>query len=340
MRKKYPKAVELPSGSYRCQVRVDGRRVSVTADSPQEAISRAMALRDGRKEKGPQDLTLEAVVEEYIDLREAVLSPATVKAYRSYSRNRFQPYMKKRISELDRRTLQRMVSDEARTVKPKTVRNAFGLITAALSEHGVDAEGINLPSVPAAERPWLTADEVLRFSMAVHGERCEIPALLALCSLRRSEIAALDWKDIDLKKEIIHVRRSVVIGEDGLVEKKTNKTRSSTRDVPILIPQLADALRKVEDKTGRVMKGHPNSVYNQVNRICRREGLPEVGVHGLRHSYASLCHYLGIPPMEAAKMGGWSDLNTMNRIYTHLSSGQMTAAAEQFRSFFSHFEMP
>ena len=93
MKKKYPKAVELPSGSYRCQVRVDGRRVSVTAESPQEAISRAMALRDGRKEKGPQDLTLEAVVEEYIDLREAVLSPATVKAYRSYSRNRFQPYM-------------------------------------------------------------------------------------------------------------------------------------------------------------------------------------------------------------------------------------------------------
>ena len=338
--KKYPKPVELPSGSWRCQIRVDGKRVSVTADSPQEAISRAVALRDGQKEKGPQKQTLEAVVDEYINLREAVLSPATVKAYRSYSRNSFQPYMKKKITELDRRTLQRMVSDEARVVGPKTVRNAWGLITAALKEHGVDCDGINLPPVPSAVRPWLTATEVLRFCKAITGERCEVPALLALCSLRRSEIAALDWNDIDLKNEVIHVRRSVVVGEFGLVEKKTNKTRSSTRDVPILIPQLTEALRREKDKRGKVMKGHPNSVYGQVNRICKREGLPEVGVHGLRHSYASLCHYLGIPPHEAAKMGGWSDLGTMNRIYTHLSSGQMTAAAEQYRSFFSRFETP
>ena len=340
MKARYPKPVELPSGSWRCQIRVDGRRVSVTADSPQEAISRAVAFRDGQKEKGPQKQTLEAVVADYINLREAVLSPATVKAYRSYSRNRFQPYMKKKVTELDRRTLQRMVSDEARVVGPKTVRNAWGLITAALKEHGVDCEGINLPPVPSAVRPWLTATEVLRFCKAITGERCEVPALLALCSLRRSEIAALDWNDIDLKNEVIHVRRSVVVGEFGLVEKKTNKTRSSTRDVPILIPQLTEALRREKDKRGKVMKGHPNSVYGQVNRICKREGLPEVGVHGLRHSYASLCHYLGIPPQEAAKMGGWCDLGTMNRIYTHLSSGQMTAAAEQYRSFFSHFETP
>ena len=340
MRKRYPKPVELPSGSWRCQVTVDGRRLSVTAESPQEAISRALLLRDGHKEKSPQKLTLGAVIDEYIQLREPVLSPATVKAYRSYRENRFQSYMGRKISTLDRRTLQRMVSEEVKQVSPKTVRNAWGLITAALKEYGVDCEGVNLPAVPAAVRPWLTSTEVLQFCRAVTGERCEIPALLALCSLRRSEIAALDWKDIDLKNEIIHVRRSVVIGENGLVEKKTNKTRSSTRDVPILIPQLTEALRKVKDKTGRVMKGHPNSVYNQVNRICAREGLPQVGCHGLRHSFASLCWERQVPVLEAARLGGWQDINTMQKIYTHLSSGQMTAAAEQIRSFFSHFETP
>ena len=163
--------------------------------------------------------------------------------------------------------------------------------------------------------------------------------MLALCSLRRSEIAGLTWDDIDLDREIIHVRRSVVVGETGLVEKQTNKTKSSTRDIPILIPQLADALRAVEDKTGRVVKTHPNTIYNQVNRLCERNGLPRPGCHGLRHSYASLTHFLRIPPEEAARMGGWQDLNTMNKIYMHLSDGQMTKAAETFRSFFSHFEM-
>ena len=340
MKRRYPKAVQLPSGSWRCQVMVDGKRHSVTAETPMDAISQAVAIRDGQKEKSPQDLTLGACIDEYIQLREAVLSPATVKAYRSYRENRFQKYMSKCVQDLDRRTLQRMVSEDAKTVGPKTVKNAYGLVSAALKEYGIDASGVNLPAVAKAERPWLTADEVLTFCRAVRGERCEIPALLALCSLRRSEIAALDWKDVDLKREIIHVRRSVVIGEDGLVEKKTNKTASSTRDVPILIPQLTEALKAVKDKTGRVVVGHPNSIYVQVNKICCREGLPECGVHGLRHSFASLCWEKQVPVLEAARLGGWADINTMQKIYTHLSSGQMTAAAAQLRSFFSHFEMP
>jgi len=334
MKKKYPTPVELPSGSWRCQVSVDGKRVSVTAPSPQEAISRALLLRDKGITKSPTERTLGAVVDEYIDLREQVLSPATVKAYRSYRANRFQRYMDRRISTLDRRTLQRMVSEEATQVSPKTVKNAWGLLTAALQEYGVDTDGINLPTVPAAVRPWLTAEEILMFCKVVKGEPCEIPALLALCSLRRSEIAGLTWDDIDLVREIIHVRRSVVVGETGLVEKKTNKTKSSTRDVPILIPQLADALRAVPEKSGRVVTTHPNTIYNQVNRLCEKHGLPKPGVHGLRHSYASLTHYLHIPPEEAARMGGWQDLNTMNKIYMHLSAGQMTRAAETFRSFF------
>ena len=337
---KYPKAVRLPSGSYRCQVRIGDKRLSVTADSPQEAITQAILLRDSKTQKSPEEMTLGAVIDDYIDLREPVLSPATIKAYRSYRANRFQRFMDTQLHDLDRRTLQRMISEETRKVKAKTVKNAWGLVTAALKERGIDAEGVSLPAVARAERPWLTSAEVLQFCKAVRGETCEIPALLALCSLRRSEIAALDWKDIDLKREVIHVRRSVVIGETGLVEKQTNKTRSSTRDVPILIPQLTEALRKVKDKTGRVMKGHPNSVYNQVNRICAREGLPEVGVHGLRHSFASLCWEKQVPALEAAKLGGWSDVNTMQRIYTHLSEGQMTAATERLKNFFSHFETP
>lgn len=335
---KYPKAVRLPSGSYRCQFRIGKERFSVTADSPQEAITQAILLRDNRTQKSPEELTLGAVIDEYIDLREPVLSPATVKAYRSYRENRFSAYMGRKLSDLDRRTLQRMISEESKKVKAKTVKNAWGLVTAALKERGIDAEGVSLPAVARAERPWLTSAEVLKFCKAVRGERCEIPALLALCSLRRSEIAALDWKDIDLKNEIIHVRRSVVVGETGLVEKPTNKTRASTRDVPILIPQLTEALKKVEDKTGRVMKGHPNSVYNQANRVCAREGLPQVGCHGLRHSFASLCWEKQVPALEAARLGGWQDINTMQRIYTHLSEGQITAATERLKSFFSHFE--
>lgn len=331
---RYPKAVRLPSGSYRCQVMVNGKRHSVTAETPMDAISRAVALRDGQIKKDPQNLTLGAVVDEYIRLREAVLSPSTIVAYKSYRSHLFQNYMGRDIRNLDRRQLQRMVNDAASVRSAKTVKNAFGLISAALKEYQIDTAGINLPQIPHKERPWLTAEEVLIFCDMVKGRPCEIPALLALCSLRRSEIYALDWKDVDLKAGTVTVRRSMVKGEDGFVMKATNKTDSSTRIVPIIIPQLITAMKAQKAVSGPVCTGNPNTLYKQINALCRKAELPEVGVHGLRHSFASLCHHIGIPEMECARMGGWSDLGTMRKIYTHLSADQLDDAADQLRRFF------
>ena len=331
---KVPKPVQLPSGSWRCQIMRDGKRYSFTADNPAAAISLAMG-----DKKTPQGVTLGACIDEYILFRSSVLSPSTLMAYNSYRAHRFQHYMTIKVSEIDRRTLQRMVNEEARQVSPKTVKNAWGLVSASLTEYGVDTSGINLPAIPRKERPYLTATEVLQFCRAVKGEQCEIPALLALCSLRRSEIYALTWEDVDLQNKTITVHRATVKGGDGFVTKDTTKTETSTRIVPIIIPQLVDALKAYKPKSGRIVQGYPNTLYNQINRVCVSAGLPCVGVHGLRHSFASLCHYMCINELECAKIGGWSDLGTMKKIYTHLSDKQISDAAQKLTGFFSHFEM-
>ena len=333
---KIPTPKQLPSGSWRVQITKDGKRCSYTADNPAAAI--ALAL-DGNK-KTPQSVTLGACIDEYIQLRSSVLSPSTLMAYNSYRSHRFQPYMMRKVAEIDRRTLQRMVNDESRQVSAKTVKNAWALVSASLAEYGVDTSGINLPQVPRRERPYLTGAEIRKFCEAVKGEPCEIPALLALCSLRRSEIYALEWSEVDLKNYTIFVRRATVKGDSGFVTKETTKTETSTRIVPIIIPQLADALKRCAPKSGRVVSGYPNTLYNQINRVCASAGLPCVGVHGLRHSFASLCHETGINELECAKMGGWSDLGTMKKIYTHLSEKQLSDAAERLTGFFSHFQMP
>ena len=329
----YPTPSQLPSGSWRCQVTKDGKRYSFTADNPAEAISLAIEFRDGTK-KTPQGETLGACIGGYIQLRSAVLSPSTLMAYRSYRDHRFAKYMDLRLEDVDRRVLQKMVNEEARKVSAKTVKNAWGLVSASLAECGIDVSGINLPAVPRRERPYLTATEVLEFCNIVRGKPCEIPALLALCSLRRSEIYALTWEDVDLKNKTITVRRAVVKGDAGFTEKETGKTEASARTVPIIVPQLVDALRACKAVSGRVVGGYPNTLYHQINRLCEAHGLPCVGVHGLRHSFASLCHYLGVPEMECAKMGGWSDLGTMKKIYTHLSEAEMTRAANRLADFF------
>ena len=74
--------------------------------------------------------------------------------------------------------------------------------------------------------------------------------------------------------------------------------------------------------------------YKQIRAACERAGLPNVGVHGLRHSFASLAYHLGLSEKETMKIGGWSDYGTMRRIYTHLSDSDALRGENQMRDFF------
>ena len=164
-----------------------------------------------------------------------------------------------------------------------------------------------------------------------------IEALLAISSLRRSEIAALNWDDgdIDLKHRWIRVRGAIVPDEDHrMVKKETTKNSTSRRDVPMIDP-LYEALNAVENKTGPVVKVHPATIQSRIKRACLAAGVPEVGCHGLRHSFASLCHILNIPPQVAMEIGGWADRATMDRIYTHVSKRDKNSYQNAFTAHFS-----
>lgn len=87
-----------------------------------------------------------------------------------------------------------------------------------------------------------------------------------------------------------------------LVQKKENKNSTSTRNIPIMIDELYDALSAAPEKSGFVATCHPNTIYRQVNKICEKNGLPNVAVHGLRHSFASLAYHLGARSVSQWKL--------------------------------------
>lgn len=78
----------------------------------------------------------------------------------------------------------------------------------------------------------------------------------------------------------------------------------------------------------------PNTVWDHINSICTKNGLPKVGIHGLRHSFVSLAYHLGVPEKVVMDIGGWSDYQTMRRIYTHIAKSDVSRYAEQFKGFF------
>lgn len=68
---------------------------------------------------------------------------------------------------------------------------------------------------------------------------------------------------------------------------------------------------------------------------ARANSLPEVGVQGLRHSFASLAYHLKLSEQETMQLGGWSDYKTMRKIYTHLAKVDRLKAENKITSFFS-----
>ena len=318
--------------TWYAQVMVKGERQYVSANSEEEYYAKAKAFKSGVLEmkKAAPKLSLGTAIDKFINDNDSVLSPSTINAYRSYRKTRFQDYMDDDANTIN---YQQMVNEESRTVKPKTVHNAWRLVTASLRHAGVPAPTINLPKSAKQERPWLDYEQILTLLSACKGKPYELGIILALHGLRRSELLHLTANDVDMENGIIHVRGSSVIGEGNkLVDKDTNKNATSTRDVNIVIPRLNDL---VADKMGKLVTTNPTTLYGSINTCCRNAGLPEVGVHGLRHSYISLCFHLGWDMQTVMRQGGYSNLQTVNNVYRHLAKQDAENDINKMISFFA-----
>lgn len=340
-----PKPKKQRSGMWYIQLRLGGENIMVHETTAKKCTKAAQFIKaeylagkrvpvEPKIKKLP---TLSEAIDSYIEKRDAMLSPATIGGYRVIQKNRLKGLMGKSLSDISDSEWMKAFNAEAKIVSAKTLRNTWGLIRAVIVEETEkQPPKVKMPQAVPHDKKFLDPDQVKVFVQAVKGEKVEIPALLALSSLRKSEILALRWENIDLEKRIIKVRGAAVFDEHGkIVQKKENKNSTSNRNVPIMMSELYDALCACPDKDGCIVKGSPNALYEHINRICRENGLPEVGVHGLRHSFASLAYHLGVPERVTMEIGGWSNNQTMHKIYIHIARQDVQKYADEFKDFFS-----
>jgi len=338
---KVPEPKRLPSGTWFIQLRLNGVSVPVSASSEKECKRAAELIkaehRAGKRtiRKAREEPTLRKAIDNYIAVRSNTLSSSTIRGYEIIRDNRFKSIMDKKLHDI--KDWQKLCNAEAKNMSAKSLKNSWYLIASVLKESGAEVPNIKMPQVVPKEHAYLEPEQIQPFIKAVIEERCEIAALLALSSLRCSEICALDWKNIDLKKRRILVSGAMVQGQDNkFVSKDTNKSKSSRRYVPILMDELFTALSACELKEGIVVTQRPNTIYRQINAVCEKNGLPLVGVHGLRHSFASLAYHLSMPEKVAMQIGGWSDRETMSKIYTHLSQKDVSKYADEMKRFYQN----
>lgn len=332
---KIPKARQLASGDWFIQIRLTdetGIRRSIPVHGATEAQcqAEAMAIKSGLKPTPAKRGTLRAAMNDYIKQKRKTLSPSTIRGYVGYRDNHLQPWM-----DLDMTTVDWQKAVDSMTCSAKTVRNVWNFAHAAMADKGFFPH-VRLPRATKTDMQWLTPEQIPAFLEGVRGRPCELPALLGLHSLRRSEMFALTTGDINLKDKIIRVRGSLVLDEKNRpVMREENKTKNSTRDIPIMIPRLLELLEAKQGQKGPLLTCHVGKPYEGINAACRRQGLPEVGVHGLRRTFASLGYSLGMSEEEIMSIGGWDDFGTMHRFYVYLSDLDRKKAVNKMSRFYS-----
>ena len=325
-----PKPKQRADGTWAGQLMVNGKRITVKGGTIEDYELNARATKAGliASKDEPPKLTLGEVIDSYIASNENILSPSTIRGYSTIRKHRFQNYMQKDVQAI---SWQKMVNDESFLCSAKTLKNAWGLVSASLAAADQHVPHVNLPKLQQKETEFLDHDQIKIFLDAIKGKPSELAILLGLHSLRQSEIIAL--KANDIRDGYIHVNKSAVPNERNcLVLKKTTKTKLSTRVIPVMIPRLNELLPEPSDK--RLCPEDDSTIYKRINRYCESLGFPKIGIHGLRRSFASLCYYLKVDERTVMQLGGWSNMQTVHECYIKLRSKDQNEHVENIKNYF------
>ena len=301
---------KLPSGSYRIRYTKNGKRCSITVPY-RPSKKEAFDIVENRINDVREGMTFEEAAEKYISAKENVLSPASVREYRSMLRNIPEDFRQTDIAKIDDYTLQQFVNEHSADHSPKSTHNVCGFICAVIRLfYPKSTIYATLPKKPRTEHYTPTKDDVTRILKEAEGTKYYIPIYLATLSLRSSEICALTL--FDLKGDDLTINKALVRSDQGFVLKNTPKTDKSNRT--IRIPHdLAEKIRQ----NGGIYNGYPQQIDKFLFRTQKRLGIPHFGVHRLRHFFASYSHELGYSDAIIQAVGGWSTDNVMKSVYRH-----------------------
>lgn len=339
---KIPAPRRLKNGTWFIQLRLGGESISVSDANKSACVRKAQLIKSeylmGKRIYAPAaDLTLSSAIDQMIEAKQNTLSPLTVRGYRIIQKYRFQSVMQRSLKKISSDDWQLIINAESALCSPKTLKNAWGLVKSVLAHNGISVPSVNLPALSAPQKSFLSASEIPLLVKAVAGTKYAIPVLLCLSSLRISELQALRWENIDPASDFIRVSGAVVLDEKNHWQQKAqNKTLSSARNVPILIPELKAALAAQKKSSGPVMEISQNAFRVALHKICASAGISDVTPHGLRHSFASLAYHLQIPEQIVMEIGGWSDIQTMRKIYTHIAQEDITRYQNKFSEFYQN----
>ena len=214
---------------------------------------------------------------------------------------------------------------------------------------------VDPPAISTNEIEILTEDQVTDVLRKLKGRPMYMLAAVGLATgLRRGELLALRWKDVDMEKGVLQVQRSLEQTKTGLRFKEP-KTKHGRRQVA-LPGSLATELRKLrreqqevrlalglgkDDPDGLVFRRddgrpmRPDNVSSEWRRLVIVLGLPKVTLHAWRHTHASQLIQANHDVLTISRRLGHGSPSITLNVYGHLFKGADAAVASSIDAMFS-----
>lgn len=341
------KAKKLPSGNYRVReydfTDDSGKKHyrSFTANTKAKAEFMAKEFKADKKIKKHTTeepvLKLKDAYAKYIALKEPILSPSTIREYERQKNKSLQILMDKNVYAITQEEVQKAINTEIeKGISPKTVRNIHGLLSAVMKRFRPDfALNSTFPQKIKNKLQIPTKEEIKKILEYVKGSDMELP--LILCSslgLRRSELCALNWEDINFKDKTLNIEKAIVQNKLGEWVIKPPKSHAGYRTLEI--PDfIFEVLLQHKGKKGKITDLTPTALYCRYKKILEKLELPNYRLHDLRHYTASVMLALNIPNKYAMEIMGHETDNMLKNVYQHTMREEMKKYTVKINNFYN-----
>lgn len=214
------------------------------------------------------------------------------------------------------------------------------------------------PAAHQREMQALTPEQARKLIEAAREGKLEAFLTLAVATgMRRGELLGLHWQDIDFEVGCLYVRRSVGrVGPFGIRESEPKTPRSKRKiDLPVFVMQALMRHRE-QQHTARLKVGdrwrdqdivfcnryggyiEVSNLHVAFKLVLKRAGLPNIRLHDLRHSAASILLSMEVNPKIVQELLGHSHISVTLGIYSHIFPSLQKKAMNRLDDLFNREE--